>query len=1404
MHLRERLNIADLCVLFLKGFAWTWLRLFGEETGSPLILTGSGSTVRFRFPREYIGGIVLRRKGQTRHPVEPLLPGSVSLEPDPADRGRRDFLIRCCQGASSALVPAGLRGFSFPAIFGSQNALAPQADVAYHLHPHYRERMPLDATLLLTQTGLDVFVSEKYHDQITASLAEWSSSLLQSPQDTRAVEKILAPDFSGASFRPSESRVVRSGGPFEIRQNQFVRETVLERDAFLQELRTAMNSFLKILTAKFQVVGISMVAPPLPRADTDGRDAVSTAGEDTGATKRLRTRLRYELVGSGHDCYREQRVGHWDLEWQADSVGEFRLQNWHALEETWSRAADPIYVDIAAQAFAGNQSYASQLLRGSDYWRTVLDGACGIDIYGHNGVSVGDIDGDGFDDLYVCQPAGIPNRLYRNRGDATFEDITEASGVGVLENTACAIFADIDNDGRQDLIVVRTGGPLLFLNEGGGTFRQRPGAFQFATPPQGTFTGAAVADYDRDGWLDIYFCLYIYYQGADQYKYPSPYFDAENGPPNFMMRNNRDGTFRDVTAETRLDQNNTRYSFCCGWSDYNRDGWPDLYVVNDFGRKNLYRNNGDGTFTDVAPEARAEDIGAGMSVCWFDYDNDGAEDLYVANMWSAAGLRISMQDVFQKDAREEVRALYRKHAMGNSLLRNNKNGGFQDTSVSAGVGMGRWSWSSDAWDFDHDGFPDLYIANGMVSGPARPSSAGDLNSFFWRQVVANSPSEAKPARDYEQGWNALNELVRSDGTWSGFERNVFYANNRDGTFSDVSGVVGLDFLEDGRAFALADFDHDGRLEVFLKNRNAPQLRVLKNVMTDLPPSIAFRLRGVKSNRDGIGAAVTVETDSGRQTRMLQAGSGFLSQHSKEVFFGLGAAKGTVRASIRWPSGLVQELHDLPSNHRIWVEEGSEPARMEVFKTDPRGLKPEPAVSRIGTAEAVPSRNPAFGTGNVQQEPEALPTVVETWLLAPISAPEFSLPDLTGQTRTLASLRGQAVLLNFWAAESANCREELWTFNQVYKRWVAQGLQLLALNLDESADSESVRELARARHLSFPILHGSDDVAGIYNILYRYLFDRHRDLTLPTSFLINDKGEIVKVYQGPVNIEHVEYDLRHIPQTAAERLAQALPFSGMTETSEFRRNYLSYGSAFFQRGYFDQAEASFRLALRDDPSSAEVVYGLGSVYLKQDKTREARASFERAVKLHASYPDTPPNAWNNLGLLSTREGRTDEAIPYFQEALRLSPDHLIALNNLGNAYRQQKQWDEARKVLERAVAVSPQDPEANYALGMVFAQIGDSDRAYEHLQTALKFRPNYPEALNNLGVLYLRTRRRDEAVASFEECIRVAPAFDQSYLNLARVYSIEGVPDKARAVLLDLLKRHPNHAQAQKMLEGLSK
>lgn len=1158
---------------------------------------------------------------------------------------------------------------------------APLVDAQFHLHPHYRTPAPLDATLLKIKAGTDEFVSEKYHGQIAAVLSGWRTNLAE------AVERSLTPDFLGMSFDPVEGRILRSGPALEVRRLKFAPQPTLAREAFLASLRSSLSALTTIHTAEFQVVRIDV--------QPDGN---------------IRTRVRYELVGSAANFHREQRAGFWDIEWQPADANEYRVRRWLSDEETRARSAKPWFQDIAPNTFARASSYREQLLRGVDDWRSMLDGACGIDIYGHNGVSIGDIDGDGFDDLYVCQPAGLPNRLYRNRGDGTFEDITESSGVGLLENTACALFADFNHAGHQDLIVVRAAGPLLFLNEGGGKFQLKSDAFKFANPPQGTFTGAAAADYDRDGWLDVYFCLYSYYQGADQYRYPTPYYAAENGPPNFLLRNNRDGTFRDVTAHSGLNKNNTRYSFCCGWGDFNGDGWPDLYVVNDFGRKNLYRNNGDGTFTDIAPQAGAEGLGAGMSVCWFDYNNDGLDDLYVADMWTAAGGRISTQDVFQESAPQSIRALYRKHAMGNSLLRNRGDGTFEDATASSGAGMGRWSWSSDAWDFDHDGFPDLYIANGMISGPI----AEDLNSFFWRQVVANSPDSARSSEAYEQGWNAVNELIRADYTWSGYERNVFYANNRDGTFCDVSGAVDLDFLEDARAFALADSDHDGRQEVFLKNRNAPQLRVLKTVIEPLPPSIAFQLHGIKSNPDAVGATITI----GHQRKTLQAGSGFLSQHSKEVFFGLGDDKGPVNTTIRWPSGLVQELHGLPVNHRVWVEEGLEPVRIEPFNS----------------FEAPPPSEPPGSP--------TIPATVETWLLVPVPAPD-SL-RATGKPR------------------------------------------LTELTYDPARRAINV----------------TADVASVYNILYRYLFDRHRDLTLPTSFLIGAQGDIVKIYQGPVDARVVEDDLAHIPGTGQQRLAKALPFPGNTATYEFGRNNLSLGSAFFQHGYYDQAAASFERALRDDPTSAEAQYGRGSVYLSQSKNADARASFEQCLKLTPAYPDTAPNAWNNLGLLATREGRIADAIDNFQQALRLNPDYWIALENLGNAYRQQHRWEEARSILEKAVAARPKSPDANYSLAMVYAQTDDTSHAYEYLQQALQLHPDYPEAMNNLGILYLRTRRRDEAVAEFEQCIRVAPAFDQAYLNLARVYGIEGDRAKARAVLLDLLKQHPGHAQAEKALEDL--
>ncbi len=631
------------------------------------------------------------------------------------------------------------------------------ADLRYE--PSYPARSPLEDVLRRVRPGSDEFVTEGYAYEIGLVLDRWRGYLKD--RSFGPMRQSFHPSLEATSFVPREEVTVRLGGGISTFRRTFSPALTLGSETLVQDLERWLPPDTKVQTAEFEITSIEVL---------------------DGDPLHVRTSVRYSIVASAVGDLREQRVGLWQMEWTRVSAtadaGAWSLRRWQAQSEERSVLHGRGYVDISQRALGALPSYRDQLLRGSDEWRTQLDGASGIDIYGNNGIAAGDYDGDGFDDLYVCQPAGLPNRLYRNRGDGTFEDVTEKAGVGVLDNTACALFADFRNSGLQDLLVVCGTGPLLFLNRGDGTFARKHDAFKFARPPEGTFTHAAIADYDRDGKLDIYFCVYSYYLGLDQYHYPAPYFDARNGPPNFLFHNEGDATFVDRTAAAGLNAENDRYSFACAWGEAGASGSPDLYVVNDFGRSNLFRNRGDGTFQAVSTAANVEDVGAGMSAAWADYNNDGHPDLYAANMWSAAGQRVSQQKLFHEKSPEAIRELYRRHAGGNALYRGQGNGNFKNVSAAAGAEVGRWAWCSDFLDFDHDGFQDLYVTNGYITAPpeSRGASQVDLGSFFWRQVVGKSSDDATPSLAYEHGWNALNELIRTDNSWSGSERNVLLAN----------------------------------------------------------------------------------------------------------------------------------------------------------------------------------------------------------------------------------------------------------------------------------------------------------------------------------------------------------------------------------------------------------------------------------------------------------------------------------------------------------------------------------------------------------------------------------------------------------------------------------------------------
>jgi len=389
-------------------------------------------------------------------------------------------------------------------------------------------------------------------------------------------------------------------------------------------------------------------------------------------------------------------------------------------------------------------------------------------------------------------------------------------------------------------------------------------------------------------------------------------------------------------------------------------------------------------------------------------------------------------------------------------------------------------------------------------------------------------------------------------------------------------------------------------------------------------------------------------------------------------------------------------------------------------------------------------------------------------------------------------------LNFWATKAPACREELTRLHQHRSAFAASKLEVLAMNVDDAADLQAARKYATQLALSFPVLFANADVAGIYNIIYRYLFDRRRDLAIPASFLLDWDGMIVKLYQGPVDPAQLLNDIRSVPTTGAERMQKALPFAGVLYQDAFQRNDFTYGVAFFQHGYLDAAAESFQQVIAEKPGNAEAYYNLGTLNLRRNDLQQARQYLEQTVKLRPDYPE----AWNNLGMIAAQQGQAEEAIRNFQECLRLRPNFIIALLNLGNLYRRQGSFDKAQELLKRAFAIQPDDPETNYSLGMFYAQQGQMQAAGEYLQKAVDLRPDYPEALNNLGVFFVRSKDYAKAEEQFKTCIRVAPAFDQSYMNLARLYVLQNDKEKARAILEQLLRMQPENRGAQQALEML--
>ncbi len=561
-------------------------------------------------------------------------------------------------------------------------------------------------------------------------------------------------------------------------------------------------------------------------------------------------------------------------------------------------------------------------------------------------VAAADYDGDGCADLYVVNSGrNDRNHLFHNRGDGTFEDVTDKAGVGCTNfEGACmhAIWGDVNNDGLPDLYVTKWGAPnTLYLNNGDGTFTDV--SHRAGVDYWGYANAATFLDYDRDGLLDILVCNYF----AETIKDPKTgqtvrndlwhpvstrimhetFTHARNGGHKVLYRNRGDGTFEDVTEKAGLSSG--LWTLAVGSGDLNNDGWPDLYVANDFGPDELYLNTG---ATENPPRFRlvvdprghpgiGNDWWKGMNVDMADVNNDGYLDIYVSNI---------LENRYKTDE-------------GNMLWLNCADAvcpggrGFRNIAKTSGTMDGGWGWGCKFADFNNDGLLDIIALNGFVTG--------DLDRNYWYQIqemVTQTKNQTADAADWP---------IMGTRDLSGHDRKRLFMQihpqpgqpaSAEPRFHEVAGKAGIVETYNGRGVAVADFNLDGALDMYLANQGAPAcyfvnttfrgkkapgfLRMTLIGHPDAPVKVGERL--LASTPNAVGARVTVHSKTGIQMREVQGGMGFASQSEFALHFGLPDPSGVERITIQWPSSRVQELIGDRArailNHHVRLEEGAEP------------------------------------------------------------------------------------------------------------------------------------------------------------------------------------------------------------------------------------------------------------------------------------------------------------------------------------------------------------------------------------------------------------------------------------------------------------------------------------------------
>ena len=875
--------------------------------------------------------------------------------------------------------------------------------------------------------------------------------------------------------------------------------------------------------------------------------------------------LRYEAKG-GFEALARMKSDQWrsfegrmELTWEHSrtddgAAGGWQITGWKTTEMHWRASPRRLFVEALDTAMHESQE-ASMLRRSPHYEATVKHYREGTTQLPHpyfapisanqkEGIAVADVNGDGFDDIYITMRLG-KNMLLVNQGDGTFLEQAASFKLDLPGHTPCALFADFDNDGDQDVILGRSLLKTSYLENRQGVFYQHP-IPKFM--PMAALSMSA-ADYNMDGLLDVYICTYrpaapagaspaggVAQSKDGDFDWPDEFFDTnlareyrrrvsehrkrkggtvldQLGPPNVLLVNRGGGRFEPAPENDTVGI--WRNSMQATWGDYNRDGRPDLYIANDWGLDVLFRNDGSDGFTDITTQAGVTAYGYAMGASWGDYDNDGQDDLYVSNMYSEPGRRITKQI-------PGLEKMFIESAAGNWLYHRVADGKFEQVAgiipPSMTVMKAGWSWGGCFADFDNDSFLDLYVLNGYFTAPKEHSSGLDLESNLWRTMVRTDENLSRPSFRFSPEWKRTS-APDSDGpmidarlagvdrqgdkvlvhSLNGNERNRYFANHAGRSFSDISALSGLDNPADSRGFAILDYDRDGWQDIALVNANQPLFNLYHNEMGTTGLSggvIAIRFVGGNRQaspskgfgcRDGYGARIVVDLGNEKITREHRCGDGWSTQNSPTMMVGIGSHANVVSLSVKWPSGRTTTTQGVPEGTLLTVYENPEDS--------PTNDPVERKTYRIKASER---------------------------RLAPVNREVFPIAAVDSSAKSGARLR----VYTTFSTSNQPYKENLPRLQHVRAELGPEGVDIIAVPIDDADDDQKLADYNREYRPSTRLIRIAVGQRAGATAAFTKFFGA--EPPLPSSVITDSSGHVLATQSGVPGVSALRKMLRRDP------------------------------------------------------------------------------------------------------------------------------------------------------------------------------------------------------------------------------------------------------------------------------------